>query len=125
MNQEQLDQIHTAGTTLGCHSLQHISFNELTPEEINEQLHICSEWFQEMWGEVPRTLAYPYGHCLPEAQEVVNSLFPIALAVEPLPDFSFHLAVPRMPAIEELNREGFQLHLNKYDLSHFAPEPIG
>lgn len=120
---EQLRASAQAGIEVGSHSWSHTSFNQLSAEEAESSLIQGIKWFQDNLNFRPDLLAYPYGHCPSHLQAAVEKHFDLALAVEPLPGLPFRLAVPRMPALEELDREAFLLQLQRYDLQQFAEPP--
>jgi len=61
MTVNQLRELQDAGHSLGGHGFDHVPFTTLSSKEQATEMHRAARVMNELFGAMPRTIAYPYG----------------------------------------------------------------
>ena len=61
MSWDEVKQLHTAGWTIGAHTVSHPLLTALSPEQAQHEIVDCAKEVAEHIGEFPKLFAYPNG----------------------------------------------------------------
>jgi peptidoglycan/xylan/chitin deacetylase (PgdA/CDA1 family) len=73
MTGDQLRALEDAGHALGGHGFDHLAYNTLSPKAQAADMHRAVRTMNELFGALPRAMAYPYGRYTPATQALVRA----------------------------------------------------
>lgn len=81
-------RIYEEGHLIGCHSYEHVNFNELSEEAACRQIQSTCDLIRELTGNAPAFVRPPYG-AWPSCLEDDFCMIPVLWDIDPL-DWSVH-----------------------------------
>jgi peptidoglycan/xylan/chitin deacetylase (PgdA/CDA1 family) len=73
MTAAQLEELQSAGHALGGHGFDHLPLDTLTPAQQEADLRRAADLMNALFGERPRTMAYPFGRFTAESPAIVRA----------------------------------------------------
>ncbi|WP_288905045.1 polysaccharide deacetylase family protein [uncultured Sneathiella sp.] len=120
MTWDQIRELRDAGVHIGHHSYAHAHLPLMSPQEIEADINLASERYQEELGFVPAIFAYPYGEYGNEVKAVIRKIgFKAAFGQQSGVSYSGHdrLELPRFAMSENYGGIGrFRLAANALPL---------
>jgi peptidoglycan/xylan/chitin deacetylase (PgdA/CDA1 family) len=120
MNWDQIRELRDAGVHIGHHTYTHTHLPLLSQEEIEADINLASERYQEELGFVPAIFAYPYGEYGNDVKAVIRKMgFKAAFGQQSGVSYSGHdrLELPRFAMSENYGGIGrFRLAANALPL---------
>lgn len=74
MSWDQIRELRDAGVHIGHHTYSHAHLPLMSPEEIEADINLASERYQEELGFVPAIFAYPYGEYGNDVKTVIRNI---------------------------------------------------